>query len=108
MRHVRIPVSWGHEEAGNFGFLYFWQDMPHGAIGSRLLYVDNTVWPYQKEWDNTRGHSALAESERVPFEQDIFDIMSDCYGWVRQAGTLQTRSGRQWIGNSGLVMSKRL
>lgn len=47
MRQMRIPVSWDHPEAGNFGFLYLWQ-----------------------------------------------------------AGTSQFKSGRQWVGQSGLVMQK--
>lgn len=109
MRQIRIPVSTGHEEAGWFGFLYMWQGQPNGAVGTRLQMNDPrkpfSNW-LRMEWEDTIGVDALAENHTVPLEQDATAIMGDFYPHLRVVGTTQVKSGRQWIGNSGIVMNK--
>jgi hypothetical protein len=96
MRHLRLPVTWGHEEAGNFGLLYIWQAQPNGAVGTRLHVLDSTQWPYQWEWADAQGHDALAKGCEVPLEEDVALIMNDFYPHLRKFGSLATKVGTSW------------
>jgi hypothetical protein len=100
MKHIRIPVSTGHPEAGWFGYLYLWQCQRNGAIGARLHMNDPRSWRRQDwEWDETRAIDALGPSHSpVPLEQDVVDILHDHFPHLRMAGTIQVKVGREWHG----------
>lgn len=109
MEHIRIPVSYNHPEAGWFGYLYFWRDMPNGAVGTRLQMNDPRLGSglSKMEWDDTRGFGGLSGDLPVTLREDAEAIMHDSYPYLRRAGDDQVKSGRYWVGaNSGIQFSK--
>lgn len=111
MKHIRIPVTdrspySKNAEGAWFGYVYFWQCQPNGAVSSRLEWKS----PFDRfessfAWEEPQCHEKLAEGSEVPFEQDVLDIINDDYNRLVVAGRAQTKMGRQWIGSSGMVMT---
>lgn len=99
MRHIRIPVTTGHPEAGWFGFLYMWQCQSNGAVGTRLQMNDPrepiSNW-LRMYWEDTQGFDALAGPD-VPLEKDAEAIMEEFYPHLRVCGDLDIKVGRAWI-----------
>lgn len=97
MRQIRIPVSCGHPEADWFGYLYFWQCQPNGAVGSRL-HMNDPLSSHPREWfwEEPIGVDAIGYGNTIPLEQDALDIMHDHYPRLRVVGTVQVKSGRVW------------
>lgn len=107
MKHIRIPVSdrspySKNAEGAWFGYVYFWQCQPDGAVGSRLEWK-SPLNSFESIWEEPQGHEKLAEGFEVPFEQDVLDIIHDDYNRLVVAGVMQTKVGRHWIGPSGMV-----
>lgn len=98
MKHIRIPVTTGHQEAGWFGYLYLWQAQRNGAIGARLHMNDPRSWRRMDwDWDDTIGVDALGECHHpVSLEEDSLGVMIDHFPNLRRAGTLEVKVGRQW------------
>lgn len=99
MKHIRIPVTMGPQEAGWFGYLYMWQGQPNGAVGTRLQMNDPRDFRGlgQMKWEDPIGTDALAGDKIVPLMSDADDIMHDYYPHLRQSGSLQEKQGRQWV-----------
>lgn len=100
LKHIRIPVTTGHPEAGWFGYLYLWQAQSNGAIGARLHMNDPRSWRKMDwAWDDTVAIDALGEShEPCPLEVDAFAIINDHFPHLTMAGTPQVKVGREWHG----------
>lgn len=100
LKHIRIPVSINHPEAGWFGYLYLWQFQRNGAIGARLHMNDPRSWRRTEwEWDETVGVDALGDFHHdVSLEEDSWGIIADHFPHVRVVGTPEVKVGREWHG----------
>lgn len=97
LKHIRIPVTTGHPEAGWFGYLYLWQAQSNGAVGTRL-HMNNPLSSQPRDWfwEDAIGVDAIGYDNIVPLEQDAMDIIHDHYPRLRVVGTVQVKSGRVW------------
>jgi len=99
MKHIRIPVTTGHMEAGWFGYLYLWQCQSNGAVGTRLQMNDPREFPSKgMTWEEPMGVEAVGYDNIIPLEVDALDILNDHYPHLKRCGTHQTKMGRQWVG----------
>lgn len=97
LKHIRIPVTTGHPEAGWFGYLYLWQAQSNGAVGTRLHMNDPlSSQPREWFWEDAIGVDAIGYDNIVPLEQDAMNIIHDHYPRLRVVGTVQVKSGRVW------------
>jgi hypothetical protein len=99
MKHIRIPVTTGHQEAGWFGYLYLWQAQTNGAVGARLHMNDPRSWGKMDwDWEDTVAVDALGQShESITLEQDSWAIIHDHFPHLRVAGSCEVKMGRQWM-----------
>lgn len=98
MKHIRIPVTTGHYEAGWFGYLYVWQGQPNGAVGTRLEMNDPREFPSQgMRWEDPIGVDALGGPLVMPLEEDSWGIMADHYPDLRRRGGVEYKQGVKWV-----------
>lgn len=103
MKHIRIPVTMGHPEAGWFGYVYLWQSQRNGVVGSRLQWFDPRHGG-SPDWEETQSHDRLHPMAEESFEDDAHDIIAEHYN-LTLAGSTQSKRGRHWYGVSGMRMS---